>query len=55
VAGTSSGGITHSAVSVSSKTVVSQYNEDSLPFGLILPEEEQLLDRQNKTGNMAYR
>jgi hypothetical protein len=31
VAGTSSGSITHSTVSVSSKTVVCQYNEDYCP------------------------
>jgi hypothetical protein len=33
VAGTSSGSITHSAVSVSSKTAVRQYNEDYLSLG----------------------
>jgi CCR4-NOT transcriptional regulation complex NOT5 subunit len=41
VAGTSSGSITHSTVSVSSKTIVHQYNEDSLSFGFISSGEEQ--------------
>jgi hypothetical protein len=41
VAGTSSGSITHSTVNVSSKTVMCQYNEDYLSFGLISSGEEQ--------------
>jgi hypothetical protein len=41
VAGTSFGSITHSTVSVSSKTAVRQYNEDYLSFGIISCGEEQ--------------
>jgi hypothetical protein len=41
VAGTSSSSITHSTVSVSSKTVVHRYNEDSFSFGFISSGEEQ--------------
>jgi hypothetical protein len=41
VAGTSSGSISHSTVSVSSKTVARQYNEDYLSLGFISSGEEQ--------------
>jgi hypothetical protein len=41
VAGTSSGSITHSTVSVSSTTIVCQYNEDYLSFKLISFGEQQ--------------
>jgi hypothetical protein len=41
VAGTSSGSITHSTVSVSSKTVMRQYNEDHISFGFISSGDEQ--------------
>lgn len=41
VAGTSSGIITHSMVSVTSKTIVQQYNEDYLSFRFISSGEQQ--------------
>jgi uncharacterized protein (UPF0212 family) len=41
VSGTSSASITHSTVSVSSKTVVHQYNEDHLSFVFISSGEQQ--------------
>jgi hypothetical protein len=41
VAGTSSGSITHSTVSVSSTTVVCQYNENYFSFGFISSRGEQ--------------
>jgi hypothetical protein len=41
VSGSSSGNITHSTASVSSKTVVRWYNKNYLSFGLILSGEEQ--------------
>jgi hypothetical protein len=41
VAGTSSGSITHSAVSARSKTIVRHYNKDYLFFKLISSGEEQ--------------
>jgi hypothetical protein len=41
VAGTNSGSITHSEISVGSKTAVRQYNENYLSFGFTSSGEEQ--------------